>query len=247
MPRDARELGGAWTRFQRHTFPSPSADLAPYVAHYWVVSWEYGEPYRQLIVPYPNVHLTFTGGSATVQGVCSGHQVRVLEGSGSVFGVAFRPGGFRPFLRAPMSTLTDRRVAASEVFSGDLPDPVGVPTVEAYLRSQHPSPDAKAARATEAVETIAAHPEITRVGALARRLDLGVREVQRLFADYVGVGPKWVIRRYRLREVTERLEQGGVVDWGDLAAELGYADQAHFVRDFKDMFGESPTWYAERY
>ena len=37
------------------------------------------------------------------------------------------------------------------------------------------------------------------------------------------------------------------IDWAGLAAELGYADQAHFVRDFKDMFGESPAWYGERY
>ena len=31
------------------------------------------------------------------------------------------------------------------------------------------------------------------------------------------------------------------------AAKLGYADQGHFIRDFKSMFGEPPTWYAQRY
>jgi AraC-like DNA-binding protein len=71
--------------------------------------------------------------------------------------------------------------------------------------------------------------------------------LQRLFADYVGIGPKWVIRRFRLHEVTERLAAGADIDWAALAAELGYADQAHFVRDFRAMFGEPPTWYAERY
>jgi AraC-like DNA-binding protein len=68
-----------------------------------------------------------------------------------------------------------------------------------------------------------------------------------LFAEYVGIGPKWVIRRYRLHEVTERLAAGGRVDWAALAADLGYADQAHLVRDFKQMFGEPPTRYAARY
>ena len=83
--------------------------------------------------------------------------------------------------------------------------------------------------------------------AVARDAGTSVRGLQRLFAEYVGIGPKWVIRRYRLREVTERLARGEPVEWAGLAAELGYADQAHFVRDFRRMFGESPTWYAERY
>ncbi|MFD1932146.1 MULTISPECIES: DUF6597 domain-containing transcriptional factor [Nonomuraea] len=247
MPRDTRELAGAWARFQHHAFPSPSPDLAPFVDRYWVVSWEYDEPYRQLVVPYPNVHLTFRDGGATVQGVHSGHQVKVLAGTGGVFGVAFRPGGFRPFLGASASTITNRSIEASQVFPGALPDPVEVATVEDFLRSRLPERDARAERAADVVATVIAHPEITRVDDLARHAGTSVRELQRLFAEYVGVGPKWVIRRYRLHEVTERLARGVPIDWPGLAAELGYADQAHFVRDFKEMFGESPTWYAQRY
>ncbi|WP_285775460.1 helix-turn-helix domain-containing protein [Microtetraspora sp. NBRC 13810] len=247
MPRDVRELGGAWTRFQRHAFPAPSPDLAPYVEHYWMVSWNYEEPYRQLIVPYPNVHLTFHDGAARVQGVCSGHQVRVLEGAGGVLGVRFRPGCFRPFLGAPVSSLTDRSVDAGEVFPGGVPEADDVPAVEDFLRAHLPEPDPRAGRAADIVATISAEPEITRVGTLARLLGTGTRDLQRLFAEYVGIGPKWVIRRYRLHEVTERLAAGTPIDWAELAAELGYADQPHLARDFKDMFGESPTRYAERY
>lgn len=250
MARDPRELGGAWATYQRHAYPLPSPDLARYVDHYWVVSWEYAEPYRQLIVPYPNVHLTFQGGTATVNGVASGHRIRVLEGRDGVFGVTFRPGGFRPFLRASVSTITDRAVAATEVFgldAGDLPDPVCVPTVEAFLRARRPEPDARAEEVADVVARIAASSGPARVDQLARDVGIGVRQLQRLFAEYVGVGPKWVIRRYRLHEVTERLANGDRVDWATVAAGLGYADQAHFGRDFKAMFGESPTAYAARY
>lgn len=247
MIRDVRELAGAWRKFQHHAFPSPSPDLAPYVEYYWVVSWEYSEPYRQLIVPYPNVHLTFRDRGAMVNGVCSRHQIKVLEGADSVFGVAFRPGCFRSFLRGPVSAITDRSIDASEVFHDDLPDPLEVTTVERFLRARLPEPDAKAAQAADIVASIAAKPDVVRVDTLARDLGTSVRGLQRLFAEYVGIGPKWVIRRYRLHEVTERLARGVSIDWGQLAAELGYADQAHFVRDFKKMFGESPTWYAERH
>ncbi|TDD47917.1 helix-turn-helix domain-containing protein [Saccharopolyspora elongata] len=243
MTRDARGLGGAWTKYQRHATHAPSPDLARHVERYWVVSWDYREPYRQLIVPFPNVHLTFQDGGATVNGVFSGHQTRVLKGRSGVFGVAFRPGCFRPFLGASVSTITDRSIDAREIFGPGLPDAPDVAEVEGFLRARLPRPDPKADEAAEIVALIAAEPQITRVDALADELGTSVRRLQRLFSEYVGVGPKWVIRRYRLREATERMGEG---NWAALAAELGYADQAHFARDFKDMFGEPPTWYAER-
>ena len=92
-----------------------------------------------------------------------------------------------------------------------------------------------------------ANPEVTRVDALAAQAGLSVRRLQRLFGDYVGVPPKWVIRRYRLHEITERLRNGKAVEWAGLAADLGYADQAHLTRDFTKLVGEPPTMYAERY
>ena len=241
-----RELRGAWSRYQRHGYHEPSPALAPWVERYWEAHWDYAEPYRQKIVPYPNVHLSFGEGHAAVNGVCSGFQIKVLEGADHVFGVAFRPGCFRPFLGAPVSTITDRVVPAAEVF-GNVPERVDRDNVEEFLLAHRPEPDPRTADAAGAVELIAANPAVTRVETLADELGMSVRGVQRLFAEYVGIGPKWVIRRYRLHEVTERMAAGGEIDWAALAADLGYADQGHFIRDFRNMFGEPPTWYAERY
>lgn len=247
MGRDVREIGGAWTRYQRHGNPELSDALRPWVARYWEVHWDYAEPYRQKIVPYPNVHLSFGGGRADVNGVVSGFQTKVLEGSGHVFGVAFRPGCFRPFLGASVSTIADRVVPATDVFGPDVPSTPDAAEVERFLLDRLPAPDPKAFAAADAVSAIADRPDVTRVETLADLLDTSVRGVQRLFAEYVGIGPKWVIRRYRLHEVTERMAAGGEIDWAALAADLGYADQGHFIRDFKNMFGEPPTWYARRY
>jgi AraC-like DNA-binding protein len=244
LSRDPREL--TWQKFQSHEYAAPAADLAPYVSRYWMVEWDYSTPYRQLIVPYPNVHLTFHAESANVNGVSSGHVFQVLDGQATVFGIAFRPGAFRPFLRRAVASITDRVIPAEEVFR-DLPSTYEVPAVEEFLRASLPEPDPKAGLAAEIVERIAAGPEIVRVDVLAKEFETTVRQLQRLFAEYVGVGPKWVIRRYRLREVTERMAKGASADWAGLAADLGYADQAHFTRDFTGMFGETPSRYAERY
>jgi AraC-like DNA-binding protein len=244
--RDVRELRGAWTRYQRHGYHEPTPELAPWVERYWEAHWDYAEPYQQKIVPYPNVHLSFGDGHAAVNGVVSGFQVKVLEGADHVFGVAVRPGCFRPFLGAPVSTITDRVVPVAEVF-GAVPAKADRDTVEEFLLARLPDPDPRTAEAAGAVGLIAANSGLTRVETLADELGVSVRGVQRLFADYVGIGPKWVIRRYRLHEVTERMAAGGEIDWAALAADLGYADQGHFIRDFRNMFGEPPTRYAERY
>jgi AraC-like DNA-binding protein len=262
MARDARELRGAWTTFQRHWYATPAQDLAPLVSGYWAAEWDLRgqEPYRQKIVPYPAVQLTFRAGEALVRGPERGHIVRVLEGRGRVFGVTFRPGCFRPFLGASVSTITGCARPAPAVFGPDCPR--GIPDdggefeelaqeaarrLDTFLLQRWPDPDPLAGQAADIVARVQAEPQIKRVDALAGAAGLGVRRLQRLFAEYVGLGPKWVIRRYRLHEVGERLAAGADIDWVRLAVELGYADQAHFIRDFTAMVGESPTRYAERY
>jgi AraC-like DNA-binding protein len=59
----------------------------------------------------------------------------------------------------------------------------------------------------------------------------------------VGVSPKWIIRRYRLHEAADRLANGGAADLAELAAALGYYDQAHLTRDFTALVGKSPAEY----
>lgn len=247
MGRDPRELGGAWQSAQRHSFRAPSSALALYVDRYWAVSWEYDRPYRQLVVPLPQVHLSFHHDHAELHGPCSAHVHRDLSGAGSVFGVAFRPGMFGVFLGAPVASLRDRMVDATTVFGSGLPMVADAATVERFLLARLPAPDPLAELTADMVTTIATDAAVTRVDTLAGRFGIGVRRVQRLFADHVGIGPKWVIRRYRLHEITERLAAGGEIDWACLAVELGYADQAHLSRDFRRIFGEPPTGYAQRY
>jgi AraC-like DNA-binding protein len=254
--RDPREVGGTWASFQRHAFADPSPALAPLVTRYWMATWDLRghPPYRQLIVPLPNVHLSFRDGDEPlVRGVSRGYVVRTLSGAGRVFGVPFRAGCFRPFLDRPLSTITDRSLPASAVFGAAVPRLVGddlgdlVARVEEFLLSRRPEPDPSTVEAAAIVDGIAASPAMTRVEAVAAEAGMTVRRLQRLFAEYVGVPPKWVIRRFRLREVTDQLDAGGAVDWARLAIELGYADQAHLTRDFTAMFGEPPTRYAQRY
>ncbi|HVK20890.1 MAG TPA: AraC family transcriptional regulator [Actinokineospora sp.] len=236
----------ARTKFELRT-SAPSAGLAPFVEYYWLVSWRRTTPHEQQVVPHPNVHLVFEPEGTLLYGVMRGRFVRRLVGEGHVLGVRFHPGGFRPWLGRPVSTVTDRvvpdflDVAPETVLSaGD--DAAMVAAAEAVLLPRVPEIDPVVDDVRAMVAAI--EQGVSRVDGLAREAGLTVRSVQRLFNEYVGVGPKWVIRRVRMHEAAARAESGADVDWASLAVELGYSDQAHFTRDFRANIGVTPARYA---
>jgi AraC-like DNA-binding protein len=86
---------------------------------------------------------------------------------------------------------------------------------------------------------------ITRVDHVGERFGLSLRSLQRLFQTYVGVSPKWVLRRYRLHEAAARIAERPDATWTEVGVELGYFDQSHFIRDFTRAVGMTPVAYAE--
>ncbi|MFI2708961.1 helix-turn-helix domain-containing protein [Micromonospora sp. NPDC018662] len=134
-----------------------------------------------------------------------------------------------------------RPASAGPVCRGDDDERCG--RLDELLTAWAPVPVPAAAEATALVEEIRTDRGVLRVADFARRHAVSTRRLQRLFLDHVGVGPKWVIRRYRLQEAIEQATTGPL-DWSRVAAELGYADQAHLVREFTAVAGVSPAAYA---
>jgi AraC-like DNA-binding protein len=93
---------------------------------------------------------------------------------------------------------------------------------------------------------MAASRELTRVEHVATACGLSTRSLQRLFRRWVGVGPKWVLARHRLWDAAAAIDTGGADDLADLAARLGWFDQAHFSRDFRSTVGCTPSEYLAR-
>jgi AraC-like DNA-binding protein len=226
----------------------------------WTVRWDLrpGEAYDQRIVPHPAVHLVFDDtGHADVQAISPDEFVRHLTGRGQVIGVKFRPAGFRPYLGAPVSSIAGQRRPAATVFGPpvlELADRLrrfddldgAVPLVDRFVASLGAAPLPMTEPVNALVDHLATDPTITRVDELARRLETNPRRLQRLFAEHVGLGPKWVINRLRVHEAAERATRERRLDWAGLAAELGYSDQSHLVREFASAVGEPPDRYARR-
>lgn len=244
----------ARTKFTITRHP-PAPELRDFVEHHWILRWDLTEPHEQHVLPNLSVHVTFFPGASGVYGPA--HQLFTHRLSGRVHGIGarIRPGCFRPFLDAPVRTLADRAEDVAVIFGRTAAvaekavrnaetDAEMITAIDNLLIAR-PRPFLPGARvAAEAVETIAADPEITRVAELAAALGLSVRAVQRLFAEHVGTTPKWAIRIYRLNEAARLLAAPAAPDYADLATRLGYSDQPHFIRDFRAVTGAPPAEYA---
>ncbi|MEV4754743.1 helix-turn-helix domain-containing protein [Micromonospora sp. NPDC049559] len=233
-------------RFRRH---GPAPALRPYVEHYWLIDWDLDEPFAQHVLPHPAVNLVFQRYHdqpefAELAGVGRRLFSIELDSTGRVCGVQFRPGGFRPFWRRSVSTLTGRQIPfrtdAGPVCAGT--DDERCRALDAVLTGLDPRPDPAVAEAVRLVELIRRDRTVLRVEEFARGQGVSVRTLQRLFTEYVGVSPKWVILRYRLHEAIERATDSP--DWAGLAADLGYSDQAHLIRDVRSAIGLPPAAYA---
>lgn len=230
-------------------------------------------PETQRVLPYPNAHLVFDRGRTAIHGVVRGAFERKVEGAGKLLGVRFKPGGLRPFLPHPLSRLADRTMPVDGVLgvagaeaelrvlgaeAGRSGEPGGgnaasagggrsdadmVQAAEALLAAALPPVDPRALLVQRAVEAAAAEDGPVSVAALSALLGIEERTLQRLFSNYVGVSPKWVIQRFRLQEATWQLGRAAAPDLAALAARLGFFDQAHFTRGFTQLVGKPPLEY----
>lgn len=236
----------------------PSAKISYFVQHYWVVKWDLRteKPYSQTVLAHPNVNLVFERGATGIFGVARTTSSHVLEGEGKVFGVKFKPGGFYPFLNAPVSRLSGSSISLEEVFGvqtealesevlGLSDDEQMMRQVDAFLAEHLPEPDPNVARVSEIVRMIQENRAILKVEDAVLVTGMNMRTMQRLFDRYVGVSPKSVIQRYRLHEAAEQIDQGTVEDWLDLSVSLGYYDHSHFIRDFRAIVGVAPNEYRQ--
>ncbi|GBF39528.1 helix-turn-helix domain-containing protein [Leptospira johnsonii] len=238
------------------TRSAPSSGLRFFVEHYWSVRWDMRQagPMVQENLPHPSVHLVFEKENTKIFGVVSGRFAQRLEGEGRVFGIKFRPGAFYPFYKRSLSEITDKTIRIEEVF-GTPTEPLErevfeldsesdlVQFAENFLYERLPEEDETITWINDLIEKVSNDRSILKVEDMVRLSGMNKRSLQRIFNQYVGVGPKWVINRYRMFEILDRITKD--TDWVELALELGYFDQAHFIKDFKRMVGKSPEEYSK--
>lgn len=246
---------------------APGLEL--FVEHYWGVTWQLppGRTHLSSILAHPAGHLTVEWGGGTrrgaarspgggaavwVTGVATGRFDVRLDGLGGVLGVKFRPGGLTAMLGGDPATVRDATVPAEQILAGlaarleDLTVPLDGPSageLDHRLLALAPDPEPSYLRLLDVIEVALADRELVRVEQLADAVGIGPRTLQRLFARYLGVGPKWVLARYRLHDAVTAIDEGYDGPMTELAVRLGWFDQAHFIVDFSALVGKTPDAY----
>ena len=248
---------------------SPSTALQPFIQCYFV--WEYrdqladslvvhsppnglagivcnyGNPYQALNEKgvWEQVPTCFVAGQFTRNySLC-------LSGRTGMIGVAFLPAGLSYLLGIPMIEFTDKRVdlnlvlgAESRVLEQQILDSTTsfqrITVLEKFLLSKLQKSASKIDIIDHALDNILQHKGLMSISKLSDAVCISPRQFRRRFIEKVGISPKLLSRIKRFNYISN-LSFAASTDWVDMVHEGGYYDQAHFIRDFSDFSGKTPS------
>jgi AraC-like DNA-binding protein len=229
--------------YGEHMLPSGRAQLV-FALHEKPIVYRSGAPLRSV---------AWTG--ALVHGPQSSYYIGGPKPPGAVAGVSFRPGCAGAVLGVATSELADRHVSLDSLWGKrarelqeQLLEGRGSAAVfqvlERYLCARIQAP-------------LLMHPAVAhavtsswlsaRVSDIQRQAGYSPRHFIALFSASVGLTPKHYYRIQRFNEVARRLAAANGVPLADLAIDVGYSDQAHLTREFREFAGIPPTRYQGRF
>jgi AraC-like DNA-binding protein len=258
---------GTWSL----TRAKPDDDLAGIVKEYWEVKGRLS-PFREALLPNGFVEIMFnlgpphrvfdgSGSGLWERSWFSGLQERSifiesLEGTHLV-SIRLHPLTATRILgfAAPntansivdLETLigTNARELRDRLLAADSPS-VRFVILEDFLRARSNAIDVPAF-VREAVARIEFTHGSLRVADLHQELDVSRKHLAVSFTRYIGISAKAYAQIARFLWTLDQLRNSMVVEWSRLAAEAGYSDQSHLVRDFRRVGAASPTEYLRKF
>jgi AraC-like DNA-binding protein len=254
---------------------TPHAALTAYIANYWFVTSTPHEPVDLRVDVFVDgcSDLVFNFGVAYQREVIGGptrwlassnldaqrlDPIRIVQrGLVLTSGVRFRLGGLGAFVPTSLHELTNTTLAPERVLGP------AAAALEHALRSE-PDLDAQAGMLDafflaalqrppsflafeRALAACVASDGSASVGELASNSDMSPRQLERLFARHLGLGPKLLGRILRFQHALRALMRDPGTTLAEVATQVGYFDQAHFIKDFRRFSGGVPRGYRGYY
>ena len=231
-------------RYAEHT---PAPELRPFVDRYWSLEDRAPSAEPHLVLPdgHPewvaHTEMPFTGqsGCLYIGQMTAPVQLRAA-GPVSVFGVRFRPEGAWAFSGVPQDRFRDSICDLSAVVPGarEWRERVGngdaVVATDRFLLS--------VLRLSENIRVTGVVDQLmSGHGIAATACDCGwsVRQLERVIVERTGLSPKTLARLGRFHRALRLRSASGA--WAGIAAECGYTDQSHLIRDFRQFAGSAPS------
>jgi len=246
----------------------PGQDLTTLVKCYWLLESPKEEtPEKQTIIPDGCMEMIFhygdlyrqyaENGNNIIQPRCFviGQLTRPLEieptGETGIFSVRFHPNGFLPFATIPIKEMENTAVALEKLFGKDgneIEQKVlnanstseRIKLVETFLLTRLTDTETVDRIVRSTVETIlTANGQLT-IDELSKQTNINRRQLERKFSSAIGLSPKQLSKIIRLQATLKMLLNKKFTSLTALAYESEYYDQAHFIKDFKELTGFTP-------
>ncbi len=173
--------------------------------------------------------------------------------------VGFTPIGAQQFIDFSLSELTNTTASIQDVFPSDYnmlvdllseaPDnPERVNILERFFLKKVRSTRTVDSRIQPVLDYINRHDGTQSIGQVSKEIGVGTRTLQRLVQKHVGVNIKLFSKLVRFQKAKQLLAGTPQLSLIDIAYQLGYYDQAHFINDFSELSGFTPVAFrkAER-
>ncbi|HKK47418.1 MAG TPA: helix-turn-helix domain-containing protein [Balneolaceae bacterium] len=251
----------------------PSQNLVPYVEFFWDGQFNINQEsllsqkvvpngYIELIIHTSELHchlskhgLWSSSPDYTIIGLfTSPYEVRFRD-KVNVFGIRFKPEAIYNLFGIPASEFyqqyedmelvlgTDFQLFCSKLREAKTIENK-IEHAETYLIQSLQRQKKPLTYVNHAAEIIRNTHGFIQVEELYHKVFISLRQLQRQFKIKVGISPKMYMRISRLNAVQQLLEEKGLLNYTHIAFICGYADQAHFIRDFKSIIGERPGLFT---
>ena len=240
----------------------PRAPLDAFVELIWRVDTAPQLWTQERLLPQGTVELVVDLDAPVFDGVVSGPHSRffLLDTTlpQRLVGVHFKPGGAFPFMRPPMHELRNRAAPLDSLWGSaarELRDRLAnartdteiFDIVERMLLARAGDRLQRHPAVGFALKEFTRVPHVRTIAEVSRQIGLSQRRFIQVFTEGVGLTPKVFCRVRRFQAAVTMAHRHGRPNWAELALDCGYFDQAHFIHDFEEFSGLTPSgWAAQR-
>jgi AraC-like DNA-binding protein len=249
----------------------PQGDLARFVEYFWTFEWDQGQavqPLKMFATDVSGILFQHHDGQPALGSTAQGHPVRnggcptsfvygkrtrpsqtFAKGPFGLTGVVFKPQGLSMLLKSHPMQFNDGSVVLNDFSRENISDQLldarshreRVARLGKFLRAHLDGSGPEDVLVTESLELIQKGIQSIRVPQLLKCLNVSERQFERRFIRAIGVSPHQYIRILRFREAMRLIRAKRFERLSDVAYDLNYVDQSHFIKDIKRFSGYTPT------